>query len=931
VSHQKLVRSPWFFSCVFKDLKLKKPEAVDVLCNYGGRLSSFREGWTKIVNRSGVNPMGRRTEKSNSSTILLQRLSQIADLTINDAFALVKSRAAGLTSDEVEQHQQEFGKNVIAQEQKRHWTVMLLANFKNPFIGVLIILGLVSYFTDDLKASVVVSIMVLVSVGMRFLQEYRSSKEAEALRAMVKTTATVTRQELVGELLSSKKMEIVFEDVVPGDIIHLSAGDMVPADVRLLSSKDLFVSESALTGESLPVEKMAQSQHQVTVNALERSNLCFLGTNVLSGSALAVVLSTGENTFFGNLAKSVVGHRSLTAFDIGVNKVSWLLIRFMLVMVPIVFVINGVMKGNWQEAFLFAIAVAVGLTPEMLPMIVTANLAKGAVMMSKKKVVVKSLNSIQNLGAMDVLCTDKTGTLTQDRIILEEHLNIEGNEDHRVLKYGYLNSYHQTGLKNLMDRAILNHYEMAHESQATHYEKIDEVPFDFVRRRMSVVVKKRDNSHSLICKGAVEEVLGVCDRVELERTTVELTPELREKVLRLVDEKNAAGSRVVALAYKVLPPDQFNYSVSHECNLILMGIMAFLDPPKETAAEALKLLRESGVEVKILTGDNEVITRRVCKEVGLTISNLVQGKDIQEKTDAEIAEIAEHSNVFTKLTPTQKSQIIKSLQNKGHTVGFLGDGINDAPALRQADVGISVDSATDIARESADIILLEKSLLVLESGVIKGREVYGNIVKYIKMTASSNFGNVFSVLIASAFIPFLPMLSIHLLIQNLLYDFSQIAIPWDTMDREFLIKPRRWEPSGIATFMIFIGPISSIFDIITFVLMWQVFKANSAESQAIFQSGWFIEGLLSQTLIVHMIRTQKIPFIQSSATAPVLFTTVLVMLAGILLPFTPVGHSIGLVSLPWAYFPWLIGILLTYCVLTQIVKTWYIKKFVTWL
>ena len=894
-------------------------------------MSSFREGWTKIVNRPGMPNLGRRQDKSSSSSILLQRLAQISDLSLTEVFLQLNSRAAGLTPEEVEIQMKTFGKNMIAQEQKRHWTIMLLANFKNPFIGVLILLGLVSYVTDDMRATVVVSLMVIVSVVMRFLQEYRSSKEAEALRAMVKTTATVTRQEPHSEQFQSKKMEIGFEDVVPGDIIHLSAGDMVPADVRLLSSKDLFVSESALTGESMPVEKMALTPQQATVNALERSNLCFLGTNVLSGSALSVVLSTGEKTFFGNLAKSVVGHRSLTAFDIGVNKVSWLLIRFMMVMVPVVFVINGVMKGDWQEAFLFAIAVAVGLTPEMLPMIVTANLAKGAMMMSKKKVVVKSLSSIQNLGAMDVLCTDKTGTLTQDRIILEEHLNIDGKEDQRVLKYGYLNSYHQTGLKNLMDRAILNHYEMAHESQANHYEKIDEVPFDFVRRRMSVVVKKRDGSHSLICKGAVEEVLNVCDRVEMDRHTGPLTLELKQKVLDLVKEKNAAGSRVVAVAYKILPPEQFNYSISHESQLILMGIMAFLDPPKETAAEALKLLRENGVSVKILTGDNEVITRRVCKEVGLEVTNLVQGKDLENKSDAEVAVIAEASNVFTKLTPAQKSQIIKLLQNLGHTVGFLGDGINDAPALRQADVGISVDSATDIARESADIILLEKSLLVLESGVIKGREVYGNIVKYIKMTASSNFGNVFSVLIASAFIPFLPMLSIHLLIQNLLYDFSQIAIPWDTMDREFLLKPRKWQPSGIATFMIFIRPISSIFDIATFLLLWHVFGANSIERQAIFQSGWFIEGLLSQTLIVHMIRTQKIPFIQSIATAPVVFTTVLVMLAGIILPFTPVGHSIGLVSLPWTYFPWLLAILLSYSVLTQIIKTWYIKRFVTWL
>jgi Mg2+-importing ATPase len=893
-------------------------------------MSSFRDNWKKIVNRAAIPSVGRRLGP-NSSSVLLGRLAQVSDLSLEELFATSQTRPEGLTQEEIEKKQEEFGKNVIAQEHQRHWSMMLLANFKNPFVGVLLILGAVSYFTDDVKAAAVVSVMVIVSVFMRFLQEFRSSKEAEALKAMVKTTATVTRQEQVGEALISKKMEIVFEDVVPGDILHLSAGDMVPADVRLLSSKDLFVSESALTGESMPVEKMAQPHQLATASALERANLCFLGTNVVSGAAVGVVLATGEKTFFGNLAKSIVGHRSLTSFDIGVNKVSWLLIRFMLVMVPIVFLINGFTKGNWQDAFLFAIAVAVGLTPEMLPMIVTANLAKGAVMMSKQKVFVKSLNSIQNLGAMDVLCTDKTGTLTQDRIVLEEHLNIEGNEDHRVLKYGYLNSYHQTGLKNLLDRAILNHYEMAHESQAAHYEKIDELPFDFIRRRMSVIVKKRDGSHSLICKGATEEILSVCDRVELERTTVALTPELKQKVMDLVQDKNESGCRVIAVAYKILPPEQFNYTVSNETGLILMGIIAFLDPPKETAAEALRLLRNNGVEVKILTGDNEVITRRVCKEVGLQITNMVQGKDLADKTDEEIAELAEYTNVFSKLTPAQKSQIIKALQNKGHTVGFLGDGINDAPALRQADVGISVDSATDIARESADIILLEKSLLVLESGVIKGREVYGNIIKYIKMTASSNFGNVFSVLIASAFIPFLPMLSVHLLVQNLLYDFSQTALPWDHMDREFLERPRKWEPSGIARFMIYIGPISSIFDILTFLLMWYVFKANNEADQAIFQSGWFIEGLLSQTLIVHMIRTQKIPFIQSSASAPVLFTTVLIMIIGILIPFSPLGHSIGLVSLPWTYFPWLICILLAYCVLTQVVKTWYIRRFTTWL
>ncbi|MGZ3774861.1 MAG: magnesium-translocating P-type ATPase [Bdellovibrio sp.] len=895
-------------------------------------MSTSRNVWLDVVKQITTITRSKTSDKTNLDNSLMKDLLRISDIDSSEIFQVLKSNAYGLTPEEIENHIKQYGRNVIAQEKVKPWFAMLLSNFKNPFIGVLLVLGVVSYLTNDIKGTIVVTVMVIVSAIMRFFQEYRSSKEAETLKAMVKTTATVTRRYSLKEAaFQSKKTEISFEDVVPGDVIHLSAGDMVPADVRLITSKDLFISESALTGESMPVEKMAQSKGLQGNNALERANLCFLGTNVVSGSAVGVVISTGEKTFFGNLAKGVVGHRSLTSFDIGVSKVSWLLIKFMVVMVPIVFIVNGLMKGDWQEAFLFAVAVAVGLTPEMLPMIVTANLAKGAVKMSQRKVVVKRLNSIQNLGAMNVLCTDKTGTLTQDKIVLEEHLNIEGHEDERVLKYAYLNSYHQTGLKNLLDRAILDHFEIHHESQAAHYEKVDEIPFDFVRRRMSVIVKKRDGTHSLICKGAVEEILNVCNRVETEKTTVPLTEDLKKRVLDLVQEKNENGCRVVAVAYRIDPPENAVYSVSSETQLILMGIIAFLDPPKETSAEAIRLLKNYGVEVKILTGDNDIITRRVCKEVNLGIKGLVLGKELEGKSESEIAIIAEKVNVFAKLTPAQKSQIIKALQSNGHTVGFLGDGINDAPALRQADVGISVDSATDIARESADIILLEKSLLVLEEGVLKGREVYGNIIKYIKMTASSNFGNVFSVLVASAFLPFLPMLSVHLLIQNLLYDFSQTALPWDTMDKEFIQKPRKWEPSGIARFMFFIGPISSVFDILTFLLMWNVFKVNTPAQQSLFQSAWFIEGLLSQTLIVHMIRTQKIPFIQSSASMPVIFTTVVIMMIGIAFPFTPVGHSVGLTSLPWVYFPWLAAILLCYCVSTQFIKSWYIKKFNTWL
>jgi len=814
---------------------------------------------------------------------------------------LVQARLAGLTEEEVSDRRAIHGSNAVARERSTPWPMLLLHNLKNPFIGVLALLGAVSYATDDLKGAAVVSAMVIVSVVMRFLQEYRSSKAADTLRSMVLTTATVSRDGL--------RCEVPFEDLVPGDIVHLSAGDMVPADVRLLSAKDVFVSESALTGESLPVEKLT-------------SNLCFMGTNLVSGTATALVMLTGTRTQFGSLAKSVVNQRALTSFDKGVNRVTWVLIRFMLVMVPVVFLLNGFVKGDFKEAFLFSIAVAVGLTPEMLPMVVTANLARGAVAMSRHKVIVKRLNAIQNLGAMDVLCTDKTGTLTQDTVVLEKHLNPAGTPDLRVLELAYLNSYYQTGLKNLLDRAVLAHVELAHEFDALqHYTKVDEIPFDFTRRRMSVVVSNGDAHHALICKGAVEEMLTVCS----------LSPAREDEALALVRGLNEDGFRVVAVASKTLPVQDATYTVADERDLVLAGFVAFLDPPKASASQAIAALQGHGVRVVVLTGDNDIVTRRVCRDVGLPIDRIVLGHEVDDASDAELTDLAETTAVFAKLTPAQKARIVRVLQGRGHTVGYLGDGINDAPALRAADVGISVDTATDIARESADVILLEKNLLVLEDGVLRGREVYGNIVKYIKMTASSNFGNVFSVLIASAVLPFLPMLPVQLLIQNLLYDFSQLSLPWDRMDPEFLTKPRKWDAGGIARFMAYIGPISSVFDVTTFAVLWFVMGASTVARQGVFQSGWFIEGLLSQTLIVHMIRTKKVPFVQSAAALPVVLSTLAVMALGIYLPFSRLGSATGMARLPWTYFPWLAVTLLAYCGLTQAVKTWYVRRFHAWL
>jgi len=871
-----------------------------------------------------------------------------SDADANGALEQLASNGNGLRPEQVAERLAEYGPNEIAHERPARWYRMLLHNLHNPFVLVLVVLGAVSFWTGDTRGTVVVSVMVAVSVLMRFVQEFRSSRAAETLRAMVQTSATVMRQysETGADerpVWRCEKQDVPFEELVPGDLVHLSAGDMVPADIRMLRSKDLFVSQSALTGEALPIEKVdtlyevvagrdAQAAGVASRNPLERGNLCFMGTNVISGSALGLVVATGRRTYFGSLARSVIGHRSLTSFDHGVNSVTRVLIAFMLVMVPVVFLINGLAKGDWREAFLFAIAIAVGLTPEMLPMVVTANLARGAVGMARRKVVVKRLNAIQNFGAMDVLCTDKTGTLTEDRIVLEEYLDIHGREDARVLDYAYLNSRFQTGLKNLLDRAVLE--RVAPERQhllGARYQKIDEIPFDFARRRMSVVVWTERSHDLLICKGATEEILEVCGYAEERGIVIPLTDDLRGECAELIAKKNESGLRVVAVAYRKMRISGRAYTVADESDLVLLGFIAFLDPPKETAAAALAALRSHGVAVKILTGDNEIVTRRVCREVGLDVAHLALGSEIDELSEEELAELCDRVSVFAKLAPLQKARIVRALRKKGHTVGFLGDGINDAAALRDADVGISVDTATDIARESADLILLEKSLLVLEEGVLRGRQVYGNIIKYIKMTASSNFGNVFSVLVASAFLPFLPMLPIQLLIQNLLYDLSQLSLPWDRMDREFLEQPRKWEPSGIARFMVFIGPVSSVFDVLTFLVLWWALGANTPERQSLFQSGWFVEGLISQTLIVHMIRTKKIPFVQSVAATPVLLFTGLISALAIWLPFSPIAGAGSLVRLPGSYFVWLAAILLSYCVLTQAVKTWYIRRFQSWL
>ncbi len=874
-------------------------------------------------------------------------LAEAAQAREQEVFARLQTGPEGLTWTEAGRRLDLFGPNEVSAQRPPGWPLVLGNAIQHPFNGVLAVLALVSFLTGDLKAGMVMLSMIVLSVGLRFWQEMKSQVQAESLRKLVRTETTVLRAENKGvarkpNALNRLASDIPTREVVPGDLVLLSAGDMIPADLRLLESRDLFVTQSALTGEAMPVEKYeperrlprreAVAREGLPVEVLDSPHLLFMGSSIVSGTGRAVVLATGNHTYFGAMAEKLARKRPETAFDRGVKQVSWLLIKFMLVMTPIVFLINGLMKHDWLEAFLFAVAIAVGLTPEMLPMIVNANLARGAIAMSRQKTIVKRLHAIQNFGAMDVLCTDKTGTLTQDKVVLIRHVDLNGSDSRRVLEHAYLNSLFQTGLKNLLDRAVIDRAEaLGLRELAKTWWKQDEIPFDFVRRRMSVVLTRTRRERVLFCKGAVEEMFDICTQVEDHGQVVGMSDGLRAQLKALRDRLNKDGLRVIAVGYKKLPADQPPVTVKDECDLVFSGFVAFLDPPKETTAEALRLLRAHGVTVKILTGDNAVVARKICREVGLDVQHIATGAEVEPLDDAALTELAERTTIFAKLSPMQKARVVRVLKANGHTVGFMGDGINDATALREADVGISVDTAVDVAKEAADIILLEKSLLVLERGILEGRRTFGNVIKYIKMTVSSNFGNVFSVLVASAFLPFLPMLAVQLLVQNLLYDFSQIAIPWDRMDEEFLQKPRQWSAGTIATFMLCIGPISSLFDLTTFWVMWHVFGANTVEQQSLFQSGWFVVGLLTQTLIVHMIRTEKVPFVQSTAAPVVLITTATVMAVGVALPFTPIASALRLQPLPAGYFIYLPLVLLGYCLLTQGVKVAYVRRFKSWL
>ena len=832
----------------------------------------------------------------------------------------------GLLESDAQKRLKKYGHNIIAVVKKKHPVLRFLNLFLSPLPLLLLGLSAIALFTGEIHGAEVIVLMVFLSTVLAFVQEYRSGKAAESLRSLVRTTAAAMRRRSSAAV--SEKFDVALSELVPGDIVHLSAGDMVPADMRLLSVKDLFVNQSSLTGESMPVEKYTDKTLSAKISIPDLVNICFMGTHVISGTAVGVIVASGERTFFGSIASSVAEEKELTNFDQGVQRYIWLMIRIMLFMVPTVFLINGLIKGNWVEALLFASAVAVGLAPEMLPMLVTINLAKGGMAMSRKKVIVKRLNAIQNFGAMDILCADKTGTLTQDKVILEKHVDITGKEDERVLELAYLNSHYQSGLKNLLDNAVLEHVEVhrrLHELDV--YQKVDEIPFDFVRRRMSVIVRKGQASNLLICKGAVEELLGVCNYYRQDDQILPLESSHMEEAHKVVKALNSEGFRVIAVAYREVAQAHAVYEPIDESDLILSGYIAFLDPPKESAGPAISALHSYGVTVKILTGDNEEVSRKICHDVGLAVDRILTGNQIEQMTDADLAGAVKSTTVFVKLYPQQKARIIKALQQQGHVIGFMGDGINDGPALKAADVGISVDNAVDVAKESADIILMEKNLIVIKDGVIEGRKVFGNIIKYIRMSASSNFGNMFSVLGASAFLPFLPMAPVQILFNNLMYDFSQTAVATDSVDEEYISQPRKWELGNIARYIFTVGPISSIFDYVTFALMWFVFKCTTPTHAGLFQTAWFVESLLSQTLIVHVIRTGKIPFVQSKPSKPLLVTTFAISILGAYLPYSNFAPQLQMVPLPVDFWLYLSVIILVYLGLTQIIKTYLIRHF----
>ncbi|TCL58559.1 Mg2+-importing ATPase [Kineothrix alysoides] len=872
---------------------------------------------------------GKLIQKNKQDTEL--KLRSYAFLTMEEMLARLSATQAGLTNEEAENRQDEFGKNVITIGNKNTAWRRLRDAVINPFNVILLLIALITYFTDVVASSkpdyltvIIILSLVFLSSLVAFVQNQRSNAAAEKLSKMISNKADVRRDGTI--------INIPLDEVVPGDIVRLSAGDMLPADVRFLMTKDTFVAQSALTGESNPVEKFSDAKNKPDDGLTDLQNLGFMGSDVISGSAAAIVLATGNNTYFGSMAKSLSGDRAKTSFERGVDSISRLLLRMMLVMVPIVFLINAFAKGELPSSFLFAISIAVGLTPEMLPVIMTSTLAKGAVSMSKHKVIVRTLGAIQTFGEMDVLCTDKTGTLTEDKIILEKYMNLHGDDDARILRHAYLNSHFQTGLKNLIDLAIINRaVQNGLKDTLDGYSRVDEIPFDFSRRRMSVVLTDKSGKRQLITKGAVEEIIAISSFVEMNGCVLPMDEENRRIAFSTYEKHNADGLRMIAVAQRNEVPGSGAFGVADERDMVLIGFVGFLDPPKESAKAAITTLREHGVRTVVLTGDSEGVALKVCGKVGVNTSRLITGRDVERMDDTALLDTVNTCDLFAKLSPSQKERVVKAFQTAGHTVGYMGDGINDAPALRQADVGISVDSAVDIAKETADIILLKKDLMVLEEGVIEGRRTFGNIIKYIKMAASGNFGNMISVILASIFLPFLPMLPVQILTQNLLCDFSQMGIPFDSVDKEYIKKPHKWETHSIKSFMTYMGPLSSVFDILCFAVMWWVIRANTAQLAPLFQCGWFVFGTVSQVLVIHMIRTAKIPFLQSNPSMPLFLSTFIVAVVALVTGFTDFAIGLDMHRLPLLFIPWLAVILAGYLLCVQLVKKRYMRRYGEWM
>lgn len=851
-------------------------------------------------------------------------MEEILGLPVDELLARLSSSLSGLGSEDVENRLKIYGRNELARRKKRAGIVEFLMHFRSPLVIILIVAALISGVLQEIPNMIIILSIVFISVILDYYQESKASRAAELLKEKVTTTATVLR--------NGTRREVKLPEIVPGDIIYLSAGDIAPADARVINAKDLFINQSALTGESFPVEKTSAPVTGQAASVTHWSNYLFMGTSVVSGTATAVVVKTGISTEYGKISKRLVGAVPETEFERGIKGFGFLIMQVTMLLVLFVFFVNALLGRGVLDSLLFSVALAVGLTPELLPMIITVNLSKGAIAMSKKGVIVKRLSSIENFGSMNVLCTDKTGTLTENRITLVLHIDAEGNESDKILLYSFLNSYYQTGLKSPLDEAILAHKEL----DTSGFQKIDEVPFDFVRRRVSVVVERK-RQRFFIAKGAPEEILKVCSYTERAGIASDLTEAMRKKIGQKFYDLSSDGFRVLGVAYKKLRKEKAVYSVNDETDMVFLGFVAFLDPPKETAKQSLQLLSQAGIELKILTGDNELVTRKTCEQLGFEIKGVALGSEILQMSDEGLARIVEEANVFARVTPAQKDRIINLLKANGHVVGFMGDGINDAPSLRTSDVGVSVDNAVDVAKESASIILLKNDLTVLGEGVLEGRKTFGNTMKYIMMGISSNFGNMFSVAGASLILPllgfdFLPMLPIQILLNNLLYDLSQSSITTDNVDPEYVEKPKRWDIGFIKNFMVSLGPVSSVFDFLTFFIMLFVFLPMvpafaPVQKEHLFQTAWFIESLLTQTIVIFAIRTRHSPFWKSKPSKLLTVSSISIVAFALIIPYTFLGaRYFSFVQPPLAFFAVLAALVAAYLLLAEAVKNWFYAR-----